>query len=147
MFLAESSIQLVPDGTLLIHILMIAIMVIVLNRTLLKPINQILSEREKQIQGKMSEAEEMALKAETKLKDYQSALRDARAEGYRLMEKERAEVLKEREARVRSSKEELARLVAASVDSTESQEENVKRQLESQAAEIGALISSQVLRK
>jgi len=147
MFLAESSIQLVPDGTLLVHLLMIGIMVGVLNRTLLKPINKILSDREKQIQGKMSEAEEMALKAEGKLQEYQSALREARADGYRLLEKERAEALKEREAKVRSSKEELARLVAASVESTQSQEEHVKSQLESQAAEIGSLISSQVLGK
>ena len=41
MILAETSIQLVPDGTLLLHLLMVAIMVFVLNRTLLKPINQI----------------------------------------------------------------------------------------------------------
>ena len=41
MFLAEASIQLVPDGTLLLHLLMVAVMVFILNRTLLKPINQI----------------------------------------------------------------------------------------------------------
>ena len=46
MFLAETSIQLVPDGTLLLHLLMVGVMVAVLNRTLLKPINQILAERE-----------------------------------------------------------------------------------------------------
>jgi F-type H+-transporting ATPase subunit b len=145
MFLAESSIQLVPDGTLLIHLVMIVIMVAVLNKTLLKPINKILSDRENQIQGKMSEAEEMAMKADGKLKEYHAALRQARTEGYRLLEKERAEVLREREARVRSSKEELARVVAANLDSTNSQEEQVKSQLESQAADIGSLISSQVL--
>jgi len=40
---AENSIQLVPDGTLLLHILIILVMVYVLNATLFKPINQILA--------------------------------------------------------------------------------------------------------
>ena len=44
MFLAEAQIQLVPDGTLLLHVLMVAVMVFILNRTLLKPINEILAE-------------------------------------------------------------------------------------------------------
>jgi len=39
---AENSIQLVPDGTLLLHILIILVMVYVLNATLFKPINRIL---------------------------------------------------------------------------------------------------------
>ena len=77
MFLAEASIQLVPDGTLLLHVLFIAVMVFVLNRTLLKPINQILAEREKQIGGRLSEAESLTAEADEKMRNYQSALREA----------------------------------------------------------------------
>jgi hypothetical protein len=40
MFLAESTIQLVPDGTLLLHLLMVVVMVAVVNRTLLKPLTR-----------------------------------------------------------------------------------------------------------
>ena len=57
MFLAESSIQLVPDGTMLLHIVIIAIMVAVLNRTLLKPINEILQRRDALLSGRMTEAQ------------------------------------------------------------------------------------------
>jgi F0F1-type ATP synthase membrane subunit b/b' len=42
---AENSIQLVPDGTLFLHIIIILLMVFVLNATLFKPINRILEER------------------------------------------------------------------------------------------------------
>jgi F0F1-type ATP synthase membrane subunit b/b' len=79
MFLAETSIQLVPDGTLLLHLLMVVIMVFVLNRTLLKPINQILAEREKQITGRLKEAEAMAAETQEKLKRYNDALRELAA--------------------------------------------------------------------
>src|SRR5690242_5857385 len=85
MFLAEASIQLVPDGTLLLHLLMVSIMVIVLNRTLLKPINQILSEREKQIAGRLKEAQALEAETQEKVRKYNDTLREARADGYRLL--------------------------------------------------------------
>jgi len=66
MFLAEASIQLVPDGSLLLHLVVIFLMVFILNHTLLKPINRILAEREKQIGGRLSEAQMLSADAEEK---------------------------------------------------------------------------------
>ena len=57
--LAENSIQLVPDGTLILHVIIILVMVYVLNATLFKPINQILESREKRTRGRLSEAQEV----------------------------------------------------------------------------------------
>jgi len=39
---AENSIQLVPDGTLILHVIIILVMIYVLNTTLYQPINRIL---------------------------------------------------------------------------------------------------------
>ena len=147
MFLAETSIQLVPDGTLLLHLLMVAVMVFILNRTLLKPINQILAEREKQIAGRLKEAEALAAETEEKLRRYNGTLREARAEGYRLLEKERAAALKEKEEKVRLQREELSKTVAAQIEQTRQQEQKVRAELESQAVTVGDLISSQILRR
>lgn len=147
MFLAEATIQLVPDGTLLLHVLFIAVMVFILNRTLLKPINQILAEREKQIGGRLSEAQTLTAEAEEKMKAYQAALREARTEGYRLLEKERAAGLKEKDAQVRQHREELSQKVAKERESIEKQQEKVRNELEAEADSMGALISSQVLRR
>lgn len=147
MFLAETSIQLVPDGTLLLHLLFIAVMVFVLNRTLLKPINQILAEREKQIGGRLSEAKMLSAEAEEKLRQYQAALREARTDGYRLLEKERAAGLKEKDEQVRQHREELSRTVARELQSIEKQHEKVRTELETQADSMGVLISSQILRR
>ncbi|MCA1578404.1 MAG: ATP synthase F0 subunit B [Acidobacteria bacterium] len=147
MFLAETSIQLVPDGTLLLHLLMVAVMVFVLNRTLLKPINQILSEREKQITGRLREAEALSTETEEKRRRYNSALREARAEGYRLLEKERAAALKEKDEKVRQYREQMSKTVAAQLEMTRQQEQLVRQELESQAAVVGDMISSQILRR
>jgi len=147
MFLAETSIQLVPDGTLLLHLLMVGLMVFVLNRTLLKPINQILSEREKQVTGRLREAQALAAETDEKVKKYNAGLREARAEGYRLLEKERAEAIKDKDEKIRQYREEMARTVNAQLNTTRQQEERVRGELESQAAAVGELISSQILRR
>ncbi len=147
MLLAESSIQLVPDGTLLVHLAIVGVMVVILNRTLLKPINRILSEREKQVAGRINDAQKMASETEGKLRDYNSALREARAEGYRLLEKERAEALKKKDEKLRLFREEMARLVSAEVEATRQQEDRVRQELESQASTMAALISARILRR
>ena len=147
MFLAEASIQLVPDGTLLLHLLMVGVMVFVLNRTLLKPINKILAERERQVEGRIKEAQLLAMETEEKLRRYNAGLREARAEGYRLLEKERAEAVKEKDEQVRRYREQVSRTVAAQLETTRQQEQKVREELESQAATIGDLISSQILRR
>lgn len=147
MVLAENSIQLVPDGTLLLHLLMVALMVFILNRTLLKPINQILSEREKQITGRRREARALAAETDEKLRKYQESLHEARVDGYKLLEKERAEGLKQKDEKVRVYREQLSKEVASQVENLREQEQSVKGELESQAASIGSLISSQILRR
>ena len=147
MILAEAQIQLVPDATLLLHLVLVVVMVVVLNRTLLKPINRILSEREKQITGQLREAEAMAAEAQEKLRNYNDTLREARTAGYKLLEKERAEGLKEKEQKLRQSRDQLSKEVAAQVDNIRQQEQAVKSELEGQAATIGSLISSQILRR
>lgn len=147
MILAEDTIQLVPDATLLLHLVFVVVMVVVLNRTLLKPINEILSEREKQIAGRLQEAEMLAAESQDKLKKYNDSLREARTAGYKLLEKERAESIKEKEQKLRQSRDELSSQVTAQVDQIRRQEQSVKGELEGQAATIGDLISSQVLRR
>lgn len=144
--LAESSIQLVPDATLLLHLLMIAVMVFILNRTLLKPVNRILSEREKEIQGGLSAAQALSAERAAKVQDYDRALRDARGEGYRLLEKERAQAISEKEQSVRAAREAIHEKVSNAIDSTRAQQTKVTTELEAQARSLGDEISKQILR-
>ena len=147
MILAETSIQLVPDGTLLLHLLMVGIMVFVLNRTLLKPINQILAERERQITGRRMEAQKLAAESDEKLRKYKEALHDARVDGYKLLDKERAAGLKQRDEQLRQYRDQLSKEVAAQIEATRQQEESAKRELDTQAASMSDLICSQILRR
>jgi F0F1-type ATP synthase membrane subunit b/b' len=87
------------------------------------------------------------MEADEKLKQYNAALRQARAEGYRLLEKERAAGLNDKDEKVRQYREELSQTVAQQLEATKKQQEQVRTELETQAATMGGLISSQILRR
>ena len=146
MFLAEASIQLVPDGTLLLHLLMVAVMVVVLNRTLLKPINKILADREKYILGRIEEAKDLTKSANEKRDEYQTGLRAARTEGYHLLERERAQAIKEKDEKIKNFREETNQMLAREIENTRTQEHQVRSELEAQAESISALITKQILK-
>ena len=97
---AENSIQLVPDGTLILHVIIILVMVWILNKTLYKPINRILEAREKRTHGRMSEAQEILHDVSEKVSNYERQLRQARAEGYALAEQERIAAMQERQGKL-----------------------------------------------
>ena len=143
--MADSSIQLVPDGTLILHVLLIVVMVAVLNVTLFKPINRILSDRDKHTQGRLDEARKTLDEVDGKLRDYERAVREARAEGYRALEHQRSESLREREAKLLSVKSEIAESVAAQKAVIAGEAEEVRHSLSSEARRIASEISARIL--
>ena len=144
--LAENSIQLVPDGTLLFHLVLIVMMVALLNATLLKPINRILEERDRRTKGRLSEASQTLLMVDEKLRDYESQLREARAAGYAAMEQERAILSKERERKLAEVKSEAGALVAREKDRIKAEAAEVRNALGTTAQERAREISEQILR-
>jgi len=144
--LAENSIQLVPDGTLLFHLAVIVMMVALLNATLLKPINRILEERDRRTKGRLSEANQTLLTVDEKLRNYESQLREARAAGYAAMEQERAVLSKERERRLAEVKTEAGALVAGEKDRIKAEAAEVRNTLGTTAQERAREISAQILR-
>lgn len=141
------NIQLVPDGTLFLHIAIILIMVFVLNATLFKPINRILEEREKRTRGRSSEARDVLQSVEEKMSAYERALRAARAEGYRLMEQERGVVMQERQKRLDEVREEVNESITEQKEALMSQAEEARRTLAAEASRIAAQISTQILHR
>jgi F-type H+-transporting ATPase subunit b len=143
--LSESSIQLVPDGTLLLHLAVIVLLVALVNLTLLRPINRILEERERLTGGQLQEAHRAFAAAHAQLKRYEDALREARTEGYRLLELNRSEAMRQRERRINALKQELQALLAGEKAVIARQAEDARRSLILEAERIGLEISSHIL--
>jgi F0F1-type ATP synthase membrane subunit b/b' len=145
--LAEGSIQLVPDGTLVIHLLAVVAMVAILNRTLYRPINKILQDREQQTKGRKSDAQTAAAQTEKNLALYEKSLREARSAGYKRVEAERASALAAREQTLVSLREELRSLVNEQKTQLGVQAENAQVALEQESRSIAERISAQILRR
>jgi F-type H+-transporting ATPase subunit b len=144
---AENSIQLVPDGTLILHVIIILVMVYVLNATLYKPINQILASREKRTRGRLSEAQEVMQNVQEKITDYERSLRQARSEAYAHAETQRAEALKERQQKLDEMRAQLAQSVAGEKAAIEGQAAHARASLEVDARQIAREIGSRVLNR
>jgi len=143
--LSGNSIQLVPDGTLILHGAIIIIMVAVLNWTLFKPINRILEERDRRTSGLVSEAEQTLARIDESLRQYEQTLRGARAEGYQLLERQRAEAIRERERQIASARELLSKQTSSEKQQIRSQAEVARATLSKEATRIALKISSQIL--
>lgn len=145
--LAESSIQLVPDGTIIFHIFLIVLMVAVLNRTLFKPINQILAERESETEGGLAEAHSVIANVRRKLHEYEQRLREARTEGYQLLEQRKAESLRERQLKIRQLKTEITEWSEQQKGELQNEAQAARAILLQSSRELGAEIASRILER
>ena len=142
---AENSIQLVPDGTLLLHVLIILVMVYVLNATLFRPINRILEAREKRTRGRLTEAQEILGNVSEKLTDYERALRAARTEAYAFTEHERAGAMQERQKHLDEMRAKLAESISLEKEAIRRQAEEARVTLGADARSIAVEIGTRVL--
>lgn len=145
-FLAFQAVQLVPDGTVIIHIALILLMIWILNRTFFRPINRIIETREKNKGGRFGEAEEILREVSGKQAQYNHALFEARNKGYEIIEKERTSAVNEREARVGSVKEELTRKVEQEKSQLQAQTAEARAAIAAEADKMADKISSSILR-
>ena len=144
--LAFQTVELVPNGTLLIHIALILLMIWILNRTFFRPINQVIQSREKNKGGRSGEAEEILRSVEEKRSRYDAALLEARSKGYELIEKERGEAVAKRQAEIGSVKEEVAQLTEKEKAEIERQTAEAKAALASEAEKMAEKISENILK-
>jgi F-type H+-transporting ATPase subunit b len=142
---AENPIQLVPDGTLLLHVLIILLMVYVLNTTLLKPINRILEARDKRTRGRLSEAQEILRDVSQKLSEHERALRQARGEAYALSEHERAEAMQDRQVKLNQMRQQLTDSTAKEKETIQHQAEEARGLLDAESHRLAREIGARVL--
>lgn len=139
------TVQLLPDGSLLIHILLILLMIYVLNRTFFRPVNRVIESRVKNKGGRFTEAEEILNKVSEKQARYNAAMLEARNEGYQLIEKERAEALRLRETEINQAKTEVTESLAREKEDLDRQTAQARETIAREADEMAKKISANIL--
>lgn len=138
-------IQLVPDGTILIHIALILLMIWVLNRTFFRPVNRVLQARDRHRAGG-SEAQDILSQVNQKNSEYAETLRQARGESYALVESERSAALAEKQSRLEAAKAETAAALAEEKTSIQKQVAEARATLAAEAEKMADKISQNILK-
>ena len=145
-FLAFAAVQLVPDGTIFIHIALVLLMIWILNRTFFRPINRVIETRERNKGGRFGEAETILREVSEKQAKYNQAMLEARTKGYEIIEFERAAAVAERETKIGATKEETERRVAQEKAQLEAQTAEARRAIAADADRLADKISANILR-
>lgn len=143
---AFAGIQLVPDGTLFIHIALILLMIWILNRTFFRPINRIIESRAKFEGGRNLEAESILTSAAEKRSAFSKAMLAARSEGYQLIARERAAAIASRSEKVNSAKASAAALLAGEKQQLESDTQQARAQIAGEAVQLADKITNTILK-
>ena len=139
-------VRLVPDGTMLIHIALILVMIWILNRTFFRPINRILESRERNKGGRSVEAQEILKQVGEKQTRYNQAMLQARSEGYEIIEKERGTATAQRQEEIAVTREEVAQKIEREKQELERQTAAVRTTIAAEAEQIAEKISSNLLK-
>jgi F-type H+-transporting ATPase subunit b len=133
--LAEGNF-LVPDATFIAELVAFLIILGVLGKYVLPPIQKAMRERQELIRKQVEDSEEAKTKLAEAERAYQNALNEARTEAAQIRENARAEAQRTVEELRSQAQEEQARIVARGEEQLASQRSSIVRELR---AEIGTL--------
>lgn len=140
------SVQILPDFSLVVHVVIILAMIWVLNKTFFGPINRIIASREKSEGGQLSETEEILKSAAEKESQHQASLLEARSEGYGLIERERNAAIEQQHEVIANAKAETETKLDQELKALAEQTEKTKKELAEEAGKLADEISSDILR-
>lgn len=135
------------DGSFLFILVSIIILIYVLNRTLFKPLNRVLDERERLGAGRLAEAQRLLKEHEDRLKSYEGQLRAARVESLEQQEIFRKQAQADSQKMIAQIKDENAAQIAAAQEEIANQASIARQSLEKEARAMASTISSQILHR
>jgi F-type H+-transporting ATPase subunit b len=127
---------LVPDATFIAELIAFLIILGILGKYVLPPIQKAMRERQELIRKQVEDSEEAKTKLAEAERAYQNALNEARTEAAQIRENARAEAQRTVEELRSQAQEEQARIVARGEEQLASQRSAIVRELR---AEIGTL--------
>ena len=134
-----------PDGSLVFILILFLIFVFVMNRLLFRPIGRVLDERQTLIEGSANEARASRRRYDSKLADYEATIRQARADGYRRLEQERAAALEQRNKVIEDAKQQAHQEIGNARQEIGKQASLARAALESEGRQIAERITRTIL--
>ena len=134
------------DLSVVLVMILVWSLYLILKKSFFDPINQILTERDAEINGAQQEARGKLAEFEQKSRAYQDSLKLARLESYRQQESFRAEALRERSQVVAEARKQAEQIINSAKRELLTQVTTAKRTLESDIDKIADGIVKTILR-
>jgi len=126
-------------------VLILIVLYFILKSLFFRPLLAVMAEREKRTLGAQRAAEAAQAAAAEKVKQYQEALKQARAKVYAEQELARKKLLDDRAALVRASRNLAAAEVSAAKEKVAKEVATAKRELEAGVPQLAAEIAKRVM--
>ena len=136
---------MIPDLSVVWIIVFVLVLSVILDRLLLRPVTQVMQQREGAIRSARDLAESSRAKAQAAGDEFESKTRQARAEVYRQMEEKRRAALERRAQIVATTRGEIERTTADATARLRSQAEAARAQIDRDADTLATSIVERVL--
>ena len=136
---------LVPNATFIAELVAFGLILWVLARYVLPPINRALSQRQEAIRSRFAEADEAKASAEAAENEYRSQLADARHEAARIRERAREEgatIVAEMRDEARAESERIIRQAHAQI---EAERQQVVQQLRTEVGSMATTLAERIV--
>src|SRR3954447_17802515 len=136
---------LVPDATFIAELIAFLIILGVLGRYVLPPIQKAMRERQEMIRKQVEDSKEAPTKLAEAEKAYQNALNEARTEAAQIRENARAEAQRTVEELRAQAQEEQARIVARGEEQLASQRSAIVRELRGELGTLAVELAEKIV--
>lgn len=143
---AENAVQLVPDGTIFIHIGMILAMIWVLNKTFYRPIARVIDARDSRKGGGRGPAGEILDDVAAKEAKYSAEIKETRLKVYEVVSGERDKALAAKQEIVADAKREVAEMTAKENAELDRQTAEARAAISADAEKIADKIAASILK-
>jgi F-type H+-transporting ATPase subunit b len=145
MTVAAGSNFLLPNGTFIVELIAFLLILGILAKWVIPPVNRAAAERQDRIKRQFDESEEAKKRAEATEKEYRDAIVGMRAEAAKLREQARAEGEEiVAEARTRAQ-EEAQRIAQQAQESLEAQRQQILVQMRSEVGRLAVDLSTRIV--
>jgi F-type H+-transporting ATPase subunit b len=142
---AASGNFLVPDATFIAELIAFLIILGILGKYVLPPIQKAMRDRQEMIRKQVEDSEEARTKLAEAEKAYQSALNEARTEAAQIRENARAEAQRTVEELRAQAQEEQARIVARGEEQLASQRSMIVRELRGELGTLAVELAEKIV--
>lgn len=134
-------------GTMLFQLIAFIILMLLVSKFALRPMLQVMKNRQDHIEGQIKEAEERRKEAEKLLEEQREELKKARQEAKEIIERAKAQKEREAEAIIQQAQERAGRILEEATNEIQREKEKALTSLRDEIGGISIQLASKLMEK